>query len=131
MSNPRGDAFALACPKDAATMDRIPLGGFTVDKCTQCGALWFDALELQKALAIPNATQKLEPGVAPKASEADHACDCPRCKSPLVRMRDRRQGHVELLTCTVCGGVLLDKGEFADLTSYTFVERLKSFFSLS
>ncbi|CAG0991741.1 hypothetical protein PHYC_02336 [Phycisphaerales bacterium] len=111
-------------------MDKIAIAGFTIDRCSSCNALWFDATELQKALHSKDAAKSLEPSLTGRRRNTSAGLAvCPRCKSPLIAQVDPRQPHVEMLSCTVCGGVLLDAGEFTDLSRFTIVERLKAFFA--
>lgn len=129
------NAFALLCPKDGTPMKKVPAGDgalrVNVDKCTACGAFWFDATELQRVLAQPKAADGLD---ATKGhyrhkdkAEPKDAC-CPRDGARLIEVVDKKQPHVHMLTCTVCGGVLLDPGEVRDLAHFNGIERLKGFF---
>lgn len=123
-------SFTLNCPKDGRAMEKVALSGFTVDRCVSCNALWFDATELQKALHAKGAVKALEPDHKGRVRNTSAGlAACPRCKSPLIAQVDQRQPHVEMLACTVCGGVLLDAGEFTDLNHLTVLERLKAFFA--
>lgn len=129
MSTP---SFDLACPHDHAAMEKVPVRGgkgFTVDRCPTCRAMWFDAVELQKVLAITGAASEIDSVPSrPRTRHGAHAC--PRCRSPLVVMSDAAQAHVAMLGCTVCGGLLLDQGVLLDLGEFTLGERLRAFFRL-
>ncbi|MDX2132243.1 MAG: zf-TFIIB domain-containing protein [Planctomycetota bacterium] len=126
-----GPPDALLCPLDGYIMQRVTVDGVGVDKCGGCHALWFDALELEKVLAAPGAVAALEPDPSPRAPNGAPASPkCPRCAALLIRTRDLRQRHVHLLSCTVCGGVLLDAGEFTDLSHFSLLERVRAYFSL-
>lgn len=125
-------SFELRCPVDASPMDKVPVSGFTVDRCSTCRALWFDAVELQRVLAGKSAALSIDaPGDhADPATRTDAALTCPRCQSPLVAMVDQNQPHVHMRGCTVCGGLLLARGALLDLSEFTLKERLAAFFSL-
>ena len=119
----------LRCPKDATFMEKLAVGDFEIDRCAGCGAMWFDALELKKILEARHASelvQKLDIGAVGRVSggRALGELICPRDRSPLIEVVDPRQPHIKELACTVCGGVLLDKGELRDLSEFTLRERL-------
>lgn len=125
-------SFELSCPVDASPMDKVPVSGFTIDRCSACRALWFDAVELQRVLASKTAASSIDaPGHhSDPALKSDAALTCPRCQSPLVAMVDQHQPHVHMRGCTVCGGLLLARGALLDLSEFTLKERLAAFFTL-
>lgn len=129
--NERGEA-RLRCPKDATLMERIGVGGITVDRCATCGSLWLDALELPRVLAEPGAVEELDIGPISRRSgnAALGGLLCPRDKSTLIEMVDKDQPHVKTNACTVCGGVLLDAGELDDLSHFSLRELIRRFFNL-
>ena len=45
------DSFVLKCPLDEHDMESVKARNFTIDRCTRCGALWFDMAELQRIIA--------------------------------------------------------------------------------
>ncbi len=115
-------------------MKKVPAGEgalrVNVDKCTACGAFWFDATELQRVLAQRDAADRLDPtrgDYRRKGKEEPKGACCPRDGAQLIEVVDKKQPHVHMLTCTVCGGVLLDPGEVRDLSHFSGIERLKGF----
>jgi Zn-finger nucleic acid-binding protein len=134
--SPAPSAFSLHCPKDGAPMKKVPAGEgalkVNVDKCTACGAFWFDATELQRVLHNKDAARTLDPTTGhyrhKGRPEPKDAC-CPRDGARLIEVVDQKQPHVHMLSCTVCGGVLLDPGEVRDLAHFNGIERLKGFFA--
>lgn len=124
----------LRCPKDATLMEKIGVGDFEIDRCAGCGALWFDALELEKVLSGKKAgelVKGLDIGVQGRKSGTRSVGEivCPRDKSQLITIVDNQQPHIEELACTVCGGVLLDAGELKNLSEFTLGERVKGLFA--
>lgn len=123
----------IRCPKDATFMEKVKVGGMEIDRCAGCGSMWFDARELEKVLQSKDAAatvKNLDIGSQGRASGGRPLGEllCPRDRSPLIDVVDQKQAHVHELACTVCGGVLLDKGELRDLSEFTLSERLRSIF---
>lgn len=114
-------------------MEKLPISNFTLDRCTACRAIWLDSNELQRVLAFGQKEADAIDSKGARGVKRDiHASAetlCPRDGSRLVDMVHHTQSHVNLLSCTVCGGILLDAGELTDLTHLTLAERLRSFFS--
>ena len=126
------DDFSLACPYDGHRMDKVEVGKFTIDRCGECGGLWFDMAELQRFIAHKLPTEKLDIG-AKRGSERAHAGQkykCPRDHSDLIVMADVKQAHIKYHSCTVCGGIMLDAGELRDITEFTLREKVKAFFKM-
>jgi Zn-finger nucleic acid-binding protein len=123
--------FELACPKDGSPMQKVKAGSTTLDRCVGCGAVWFDAKELEALQQDKKTAATIDVGgkirVEGKIKTKD--LDCPRDGT---RMKEREypdQSHILVMECPMCGGRLLDSGEFKDVTDFTLSERLKSFFS--
>src|SRR5437016_1243169 len=92
----------LRCPKDAQLMEKISVGDFEIDRCAGCGALWFDALELDKVLAGKEATKLvkgLDIGVQGRKAGGRPlgGAVCPRDKARLIKIVDQKQPHIEEL----------------------------------
>jgi Zn-finger nucleic acid-binding protein len=121
------EARAIKCPRDGRSMERVSVGGVEVDRCGGCGAMWFDALELDRVLAIKGGAKTLDlknaGGTAMQIHEGRP--QCPVDHSTLIDMSDLKQPHVRTDACTVCGGVLLDAGELSDLAEFSLGERWK------
>lgn len=119
----------IRCPKDSMYMEKVTVGGLEIDRCAGCGSMWFDALELDRILASKDSAslvKNLDVGATGRHTgvRALGGLVCPRDRSPLIRLLDVKQSHIEELACTVCGGILLDRGELKDLSEYTLRERL-------
>ncbi len=124
----------LRCPKDSMYMEKVAAAGMEIDRCAGCGAMWFDALELDKVLEsgqARNYVKQLDIGATGRHTgvRALGALVCPRCRSPLIRLVDIKQEHVEEMACTVCGGILLDAGELKDLSEFTLGEKVRHMLS--
>lgn len=122
----------LTCPKDQGMMEKVKVGSVIVDRCLRCQAIWMDANEIERVLAVQGAAQKLDvPHPKGKADEptvfALEHLTCPRDKSPLIEMIDGKQSHIRFHSCTVCGGALYDCGELKDLSEFSLKERIGAF----
>lgn len=95
--------------------------------------MWFDEFELGD-LADTGAKEiadALDTGDAKKGREMNKVdrIVCPKCKALMIRMVHVEQPHVWYEHCTVCGGSVLDAGEFKDLTRETFADFFKGLFT--
>jgi uncharacterized protein len=119
----------MNCPKCNAAMEPVTYEGVTVDRCTACKGLWFDANE-QKLLKEKKGSETIDVGDVTLGKKMDkiHNIQCPRCHTPMIRMVDVDQHHIDYEACTVCYGIFLDAGEFKDLKDYTMSEYLRDLF---
>ena len=79
------------------------------------------------ARGAKQAIATLDAGPAVEGSRARHVVsrvECPRDKSRLITIVDRKQPHIQFEACTSCGGTFLDAGELKDLSERTLRERL-------
>ncbi|MFN2564086.1 MAG: zf-TFIIB domain-containing protein [Gemmatimonadaceae bacterium] len=107
----------LQCPKCKAPMEQVQVETTQVDRCTSCRGLWFDALEDQDIRGTEGA-ETLDAAAAPPAAPPKgekRSIDCPRCKSPMIRMVDRMGKRIQYESCPRCHGKFLDAGEFRAL----------------
>jgi Zn-finger nucleic acid-binding protein len=121
----------ISCPKDASPMSRVTLGAVRIDRCPACGGVWLDRGELDaiKHTALEDEHRKTldaldDLGVSEPARRPQPLL-CPRDHTRMSVYHDPAQKHIELDTCTKCGGVFFDAGELSDLTEITFGERLR------
>ena len=119
----------MDCPKCNATMELVTFEGVTVDRCTACKGIWFDANE-QKWLKEKKGSEAIDIGDVTVGKKMDKITNylCPRCHCSMIRMVDVDQHHIDYEACTVCYGIFLDAGEFRDLKDYTMSEYLKGLF---
>ena len=119
----------MNCPKCNAAMELVTFEGVTVDRCTACKGIWFDANE-QKWLKEKKGSEVIDIGDAAVGTKMDkiNSYLCPRCQGPMIRMVDVDQHHIDYEACTVCYGIFLDAGEFKDLKDYTMSEYLMGLF---
>ena len=120
----------MNCPKCNALMELVNYDAITVDRCTGCKGIWFDANE-QKWLKERKGSESIDVGDVLVGKKMDKITNinCPRCHGPMIRMVDADQHHIDYEACTTCYGIFLDAGEFKDLKDYTVSEYLKGLFS--
>jgi Zn-finger nucleic acid-binding protein len=119
----------MQCPKCTGAMEQVAFDTVTVDRCTQCAGIWFDAGEL-KVLQSAKGAEKLDTGTVAEGRKQNQITriNCPRCNVEMKETVDTDQHHIHLETCPQCKGAWLDAGEFADLKSYTIADYVRGLF---
>jgi uncharacterized protein len=100
----------MKCPKcsDSQLKPQV-LRGVEVDRCGDCGGVWFDENELAKLLADGgggNALRGSDSGMNRQPGE------CPRDGTKLLRVFSKQNRSVVIDRCPTCKGIWLDAGEF-------------------
>ena len=119
----------MNCPKCHAAMEPVDFEGITVDRCTACRGIWFDAKE-HGALKEMKGAQAIDTGdeVTGRRMDAITAINCPRCQTPMITRTGVDHHHITFEVCTTCNGAYLDAGEFTALKSYTFRDYIRGLF---
>ena len=111
---------AIECPRCAATLVRLKVGGVETDVCEECGGLWLDRNELARfdrpetafGDALIAHLQQFP------VQLLDHAIRlrCPHHRD-VVMLRRPYAAHarIEIDECPQCGGVWLDADELASI----------------
>jgi Zn-finger nucleic acid-binding protein len=109
------DVHALQCPKCKHGMEEVTYEDVTVDRCTHCQGLWFDADEAFQLKSKPG-SETVDGGDPAEGQKWDtHAdIDCPRCGKEMEKSADPKQKHIWYEECNE-HGMFMDAGEFADL----------------
>ena len=118
-------ASPLKCPKCSAAMEKVTFDAITVDRCTSCRGLWFDAREHERLKRMEGAEDIDLGKPRPEDRARKVKISCPVCRTPLIRMVDHQQPHVWFESCTVCHGTFFDAGEFRDFKEQTVAEWFK------
>ena len=109
-------------------MEKVTFQNITVDRCTACKGLWFDALEKEHLAAISGSEAIDVAAAKPHPPEASKV-SCPVCHTPMVRMVDHRHPKLKYESCTVCYGVFFDAGEFREYKEHSILERFVDWFA--
>jgi Zn-finger nucleic acid-binding protein len=125
------NSFDLKCPKDGGMMDKIDAHGIKLDRCVTCGAVWFDAKELEQLQRDKQAAESVDIGARTRSTAPIKTRNlrCPRDNEPMLDIEHPKQSHIMIMECGTCGGHLLDAGEFKDMAKFTLGEKIKNFFS--
>ena len=103
----------LTCPKCAAAMDAVPFRDITVDRCTSCHGLWFDALEREHLDALAG-SEGIDVGPAGAGAKPPPHMTCPVCHSQLITMVEPGRPDLHYHSCTVCYGLFTPAGEYRE-----------------
>jgi len=119
----------MQCPKCLGKMSKVRVEDIVIDRCDNCGGLWFDEGELQKLLAIKGSERVIDTGdpALGKSMNQTGRVECPRCHNPMIKMVVPQQAHIQFESCIVCYGAFFDAGEFTDAKHLTLAERLTDF----
>ncbi|MBN2563687.1 MAG: zf-TFIIB domain-containing protein [Phycisphaerae bacterium] len=115
----------MNCPKCKGSMESVAHEGVTVDRCTACGGIWFDALEAEDLIASERGGS-VDTGSPIKGWQMNRIRDihCPRCGEQMQTVSDTKESLVKFEVCTKCHGYFMDAGEFRDLTHENIPEKL-------
>ena len=113
-------------------MEAVVFDDVTVDRCTSCKGIWFDANE-QKVLKSRKGGDAIDTGDAAIGKRWDKVTDiqCPRCNVPMIRMVEADEQPIDYEACTKCFGIFLDAGEFRHLKDGSMSDYLRGLFGAS
>lgn len=114
----KDDVIRLKCLNcEDVEMDRMRLGkDLVLDRCSECGGLWFDFTELIELKELGSFYIKhLEKGEH-KRGEENRIRECPRCGLVLQPSMLGKDQTIRAERCPGCKGIWLDNGELSKLT---------------
>jgi len=118
-------------PLNGVEMEKLRIGPVTIDRCPKSGAIWLDKGELAALAALDAHDRGLikrldqpRPGVVKRSGRGP--LKSPRSGLVMMVVNDPKQKHVEFEVDPESGGCFFDAGELADLTEYSFVERIRA-----
>lgn len=116
----------MRCPKCGSDFETFTHENVEVNRCNDCGGIWFDAAEKKNLEQIEDAAiiDSGDRRVGKKYNEMRNI-NCPKCDVAMYRVADKTQFHIEYESCPACYGTFFDAGEFKDLNDLTVVERFK------
>jgi Zn-finger nucleic acid-binding protein len=105
----------MDCPKCLQAMEPVMFESVEVDRCTNCGGIWFDLQEHEHLRLLPG-SQAIDTGSPELGERYDQFrdIDCPRCGVPMIKMRDAARTDLQYESCKVCYGIYFDAGEFSE-----------------
>jgi len=121
----------MDCPKCNGGMQEHSTttleGKITIDRCTECGGIWFDKVEAE-ALKGDWMADFLDSGDRSTGKEQNLNTDvnCPRCSKKMETVNDPDQQHIQYEVCEE-HGMFIDAGEFAEYKNENVVETLFKF----
>lgn len=91
----------------------------TIDECTRCGGIWFDADELKQYVNSRRKPHRsARRAVVPVASESeDSQAHCPRCENTPLQMTEAPRFSFQ--KCTQCKGVFARRAELTRIVAQT------------
>lgn len=125
----------MDCPKCNGEMQEhstVTLQGeVVIDRCTDCGGLWFDHGEAEKLKDdwMSDFLDSGDPKVG-KNLNTNVDINCPRCGNKMEVVHDPRQPHIQYEVCED-HGMFMDAGEFTDYKHETLLEIFKKAVSAS
>lgn len=116
------DVHSMQCPKCRHGMEEVTFEEVTIDRCTHCQGLWFDADEALQLKSIEG-SDIVDTGDPNEGWKWDSRSDisCPRCGKNMVKSADSKQIHIWYEVCND-HGMFMDAGEFADYTHETLLD---------
>ena len=119
----------MKCPKCSGAMSPVSYEGIEVDRCTQCGGLWFDMLEAEDLKKL-SGSEAIDTGDKGKGKDQNRIerIKCPKDSAAMLKMVVNGQPHIWYESCPVCFGTYFDAGEFKDFKAETFMDTVKAVF---
>lgn len=106
----------MKCPKcEQIELESRVVEDVEVDRCPDCGGIWFDQDELSKTLSL-NASELKPLTKGKERPELNKLIGtCPVDQTGLIRVCSQHNRSIILDRCPECLGVWLDGGEFKRL----------------
>ena len=116
------DLHSMQCPKCQHGMSEVTHDNITIDRCSHCEGLWFDADEAFQLRDIGGG-EKLDTGDPGEGWKWDSRADinCPRCGQEMEKAADPQQTHIWYERCQD-HGMFMDAGEFKDFNKENLMD---------
>ncbi len=98
----------MDCPRCSSPLGEIDNEGVTMDFCSGCKGVWFDAGEVGSYFELSRDLPML---AGADRKEQDSSISCPRCASGMTEMFYAPPNELTIDQCRSCGGMWFDKGE--------------------
>ena len=118
----------MECPRCQAVLSEIMLDEIVLDRCSQCGGIWFDFAEFERILSRESRViQALLPEGGTTEPEEAHELPCPRCNGTLIRM-GAPTGPTSYYGCLTCYGRWLDGNEIERMLGRSLAIKFEKLF---
>ena len=120
------NVHSLQCPKCQHGMEEVTHEGITIDRCSNCEGLWFDADEAHQLKNIKG-SDAVDTGDPKEGWKWDSRADinCPRCGKEMEKAADPKQKHIWYEVCHE-HGMFMDAGEFTDFKDESILDYFRS-----
>jgi Zn-finger nucleic acid-binding protein len=132
MSEPDDDITGgprnLNCPKCSAPMETVAFHDISVDRCTACRGLWFDAL-VRDHLDDFKDSASIDVGSTSATAPISPAhMNCPVCHTRMIEMVDHLHPTIHFESCKVCYGLFFDAGRYREHKEHGMLSLLHDLF---
>jgi len=118
----------MDCPRCRRMLGEIKLDDLVLDRCAECGGMWFDFAELERILSRDaRVLRDLLPDVEMRPQPEEDSLPCPRCGGTLIRMRTS-PGRVIYYACFTCYGRWLDGSVIEGAVRQTLLGKYEELF---
>jgi Zn-finger nucleic acid-binding protein len=117
----------LKCPKCSAAMESIVFHDITVDRCSSCHGLWFDALEKDHLDELKDSAS-IDIGSTGVAAASPAQMNCPVCHTRMFEMGDQKTPTTHFHACKVCYGLFFDAGKYREHKEHGVMSLLREMF---
>lgn len=102
----------MRCPACAEYLKFVEYHGLILDKCPQCGGMWFDKGELRPFIKIlANKPKLTKPRHHTTNKTQDSLRTCPRCDKLMDQFMYANDSNIMMDRCSVCKGIWTDAHE--------------------
>lgn len=121
----------MQCPKCPGEMQTQTYGRkITIHRCCECGGIFCQPdvlLEMRREQMSEIVLDSGDPKVGGRLDKIGDI-NCPECGIAMDKTYDKNQTHIWYEQCGQCEGMYFDAGEFSDLKSDTFLDRIRDIF---
>ena len=117
----------MECPKCYGEMDNVLGDAANIDRCQNCGGLYFDQLS-QSILSEIMESVSVDTGSGDLGETYDEMVyvECPKCDKIMDQRLIEEPVRLRFELCPTCNATFLDAGEFRQYTSPEYLELFQS-----